>query len=39
MMTLTSPALVFANKSTFTEVLNVTLIEEDLGSMPMGPAG
>jgi len=28
---------VFANKSAFNEVLNVTSIEEDLGSMPMGP--
>ncbi|KAF9784514.1 hypothetical protein BJ322DRAFT_850843 [Thelephora terrestris] len=27
----------FANKSAFNEVLNVTSIEEDLGSMPMGP--
>ena len=30
---------VFANKSAFNEVLNVTSIEEDLGSMPMGPGG
>ena len=30
---------VFANKSAFNEVLNVTSIEEDLGSMPMGPSG
>ena len=30
---------VFANKSAFSEVLNVTSIEEDLGSMPMGPGG
>ena len=29
----------FANKSTFNEVLDVTSIEEDLGSMPMGPGG
>jgi hypothetical protein len=29
--------LVFASKSAFNEVLNVTSIEEDLGSMPMGP--
>ena len=29
----------FANKSAFNEVLNVTSIEEDLGSMPMGPGG
>ena len=28
---------VFASKSVFNEVLNVTSIEEDLGSMPMGP--
>ena len=31
--------VVFANKSAFNEVLNVTSIEEDLGSMPMGPGG
>ena len=31
--------LVFANKSAFNEVLNVTSIEEDLGSMSMGPGG
>jgi hypothetical protein len=30
---------VFASKSAFNEVLNVTSIEEDLGSMPMGPGG
>ena len=29
----------FANKSAFNEVLDVTSIEEDLGSMPMGPGG
>ncbi|KAF9644860.1 hypothetical protein BDM02DRAFT_3121240 [Thelephora ganbajun] len=29
----------FANKSAFNEVLNVTSIEEDLGSMPMGHGG
>ena len=29
----------FANKSASNEVLNVTLIEEDPGSMPMGPGG
>jgi hypothetical protein len=28
---------VFASKSAFNEVLDVTSIEEDLGSMPMGP--
>lgn len=32
-------SLVFANKSAFNEVLNVSSIEEDLGSMPMGPGG
>lgn len=32
-------SIVFANKSAFNEVLNVTSIEEDLGSMPMGPGG
>ena len=31
--------LVFATKSAFNKVPNVTLIEEDLGSMPMGPDG
>ena len=29
----------FANKSTFNEVLNVISIKEDLRSMPMGPSG